>query len=356
MKIIYKMTVLASLFLLLISQQSQAQYSTKKMRKKYASYEDSLKQVKYNYVFPIWGQGAYKKGFDIPYPMGVMANYMWLKQGILIDNLQLGLKTDNKDIPLTPVDFIGFGDNINTSYTVNVRPDIWIFPFLDVYGIFGYGKSHTEVNINRLGEQEFNLKSVVDQGISTAGVGLLTAFGIGPVWLSIDANLTWNKPELLDKAVMVSVVGIRLGHTFTFKKRPYRNIAVWVGAMRASMSSSTEGEIIMIDALPPETWERRDEIVADYWNWYDNEATIIQKKVADEVLTPIVDRLEAADGSSVVRYSMDKQVKEKWNGLVGLQFQLNKHWMIRSEAGLVGDRKSFLASVNYRFLGFRKKG
>ncbi len=356
MKTIYKTALLATVFLFLAVLQTQAQYSTKKVRKKYASYEDSLKQFKYNYVFPIWGQGAYKKGFDIPYPIGVMANYMWLKQGILIDNLQLGFKSDSKDIPLTPVDFIGFGDNINTSYTVNVRPDIWLFPFLDVYGIFGYGKSHTEVNINRLGEQPFNLTSIVDQGISTAGVGLMGAFGIGPVWLSVDANFTWNKPELLDKSVRVSVVGIRLGHTFVFKKRPDRNFAVWIGAMRASMSSSTVGEIKMIDALPPETWERRDEIVNNYWDWYNNEATPLQKKTADKVLTPIIDRLETANGSAVVRYGMDKQVKQLWNGLLGVQFQLNKHWMFRSEAGLVGDRKSILVSVNYRFLGFRKKG
>ena len=361
MKTIYKIIVLAILSLFLITQQTQAQFSSKKVRKKYASYEDSLKNVEYNYVFPIWGQGAYKKGFDIPYPIGIMANYMWLEQGILIDNLQLGFKSDNKDIPLTPVDLIGFGENINTSYTVNVRPDIWIFPFLDLYGIFGYGESHTEVNINRLGEQPFELKSVVDQGITTAGVGLLTAFGIGPVWLSVDANLTWNKPELLDKAVMVSVVGIRLGHTFTFKKRPDRNFAVWVGAMRASMGSSTVGEIKMIDAFPPETWERRDEIVDNYWTWYksldpDKPLDKIKLDKADEILTPIVDKLDAADGSSIVRYGLDKQVQQKWNGIAGLQFQLNKHWMFRTEAGLIGNRKSILASVNYRFLGFKKKG
>jgi len=64
----------------------------------------------------------------------------------------------------------------------------------------------------------------------------------------------------------------------------------------------------------------------------------------------IMERLEAADGSSIIRYGIDKQVKERWNGLVGMQYQYNKHWMLRSEAGLIGDRKSFLLSLNYRFL------
>ncbi len=271
---------------------------------------------------------------------------MWIKQGILIDNLQLGVKTDNVDIPLTPVDFIEFGDNSNTSYTVNVRPDLWIFPFLSVYGIFGYGNSHTEVKITA--PVEFT--SIVDQGIATYGFGLLAAFGIGPLWVSADINFTWNKPELVEKAVPVNVLGLRVGHTFVFKNKPYRNIGVWVGAMRASMGAETVGDIKLIDALPPETWERKDEIVEQYNTWYDG-LVPVKKKVVDETAVPeIMARLENADGGTIVRYGIDKQVKEKWNGVVGFQFQLNKHWMVRSEGGIIGDRKSILASVNYRFL------
>jgi len=111
----------------------------------------------------------------------------------------------------------------------------------------------------------------------------------------------------------------------------------------------------MAEALPQETWDRADEIVGNYWDWYDNEATVKQKIAADKVLTPIVDRLENADGDAVVSYGMDKQTKQMWNGVVGMQYQLNKRWQFRSEGGIFGDRKSFLFSVNYRFLGPRKK-
>ena len=65
--------------------------------------------------------------------------------------------------------------------------------------------------------------SVVQQGIRTTGFGVMGAFGIGPIWTSIDANWTWNKPELLEKPVNVSVVGIRFGKTFTFNQHPDRN-------------------------------------------------------------------------------------------------------------------------------------
>ena len=338
--------ILLLLGLFLFSNQSHAQYVSTKVKSKHQKYTDSLKQVEYNYLFPILGQGAYKKGFDIPYPAGAMVNFMWIDQSISISNLQLGLQTDNLDIPLTSVDFIEFGKNTNTSYTFNIRPDIWIFPFLNVYGIFGYGESHTEVNLIAPVE----MKSIVDQSVTTTGVGVMGAGGIGPVWLSIDANWTWNKPELLDKAVRVNVLGIRIGHTFVFENKPKSNIAVGAGAMHVKMNSETKGEIKLKDALPTETWDRKDEIVENYWNWYNDEAGPGQKLIADEVLTPIVNRLENADGSAIIRYGIDKQVKENWNGLVGIQYQYNKHWMLRSEGGIIGDRKSFLFSLNYRFL------
>lgn len=325
-----------------------AQYSSKKVKSKHEKYTDSLKQVEYKYKFPIWGQKTYEKGFDIPYPVGIMANYMWMDQGIAIDNMQLGLKSDNLDIPLTSVDFIQFGDNSNTSYTFNVRPDLWIFPFLNVYGIFGYGNSHTEVNL----VAPIELQSVVEQNIATAGFGVMGAGGIGPVWFSVDANFTWNKPELLDKATRVNVVGLRLGKTFAFKNKPESNIAVWAGGMFIKMSSETNGQITLSEAIPG-LEDRADEIVANYGVWRDenyDDLTLAQKATVNNVLDPIVVRIDAVDGSAIIRYGMDKQVSQKWNGIIGAQYQYNKHWMLRSEAGLIGDRKSFLLSLNYRFL------
>ncbi len=346
---IKKISLVLVISLFMFSFNSQAQYVTTKVKSKHQQYTDSLQQVKYDYIFPLLGQGAYSKGFDIPYPVGVMGNYMWMDQGITIDNLQLGLKTDDSDIPLTAVDFIGFGDNTNTSYTVNFRPDVWVFPFLNVYGIFGYGNSHTEVNINRLGESEFNLQSIVDQSISTVGVGVMGAGGIGPVWISVDANWTWNKPELLDEATRVNVLGLRVGHTFVFKNKPESNIAVWAGAMRIKMNSETRGQLTLAEAIPG-LEGKSEQIVSDYNEWYDG-LTPVKKAAVDATSIPsIIDRIDAADGSAIIRYGIDKQVKEFWNGIFGVQYQYNKHWMLRSEAGLIGDRKSILISLNYRFL------
>lgn len=337
------------LFIFIGFGQISAQYSSIEVGKKQKAYRDSLKNVKYDYVFPIWGQKVYEKGFDIPYPAGLMANYIWMKQNIVIDNMQLGFKSENYDVPLTPVDFIEFGENISTVNSYNFRPDIWIFPFLNVYGLFGGGTSRTEVNL----VAPIELKSIVEQKVSTKGIGVMGAGGIGKYWFSVDANWTWSNPELLDKSVKVKVLGIRIGRTFVFKNKPESNIAFWVGGMRTELDTETSGQLTLNEAIPQETWDRKDEIVADYATWraanYDN-LTFVQKKAVDEVLDPLVSAIDSRNGDSIIRYGMDKQVQQLWNGVVGGQYQLNKRWMLRSEVGLVGNRKSFLLSINYRFL------
>jgi hypothetical protein len=331
------------LLIVFISGTISAQFATKKVSKKEQAYTDSLKQVNYDYVFPILGQKTYKAGFDIPYPVGIMANFLWMNQGILIDNMQLGITTDNRDIPLTNVDFIQFGDNSNTSYTVNVRPDIWVFPFLNVYGLFGYGRSETTVNLTA----PVPLTSVVEQGIRTTGVGMMGAFGVGPVWVSLDGNWTWNKPDLLDKAVNVAVFGIRVGHTFVFDQHPERNIAIWGGAMRVRMESNTVGQIRLGDAIPVEDMNAKGQEINDYWDTLTPQEKLDPGNI---VVKAIGDKLLEADGDAIIKYGMDKQVVQEWNAIFGAQFQLNKRWMLRTEWGLIGDRKSALASLNYRFL------
>ena len=337
-------TYLIFITLVFLSFTVNAQFATKRVSKKEKAYTDSLKQVNYKYVFPILGQKTYKAGFDIPYPIGAMVNYIWMDQGILINNMQLGLTTDNLDIPLTNVDnLINFGDNSNKSYAINFRPDVWVFPFLNVYGLFGAGRSETTVNLTA----PISMTSVVEQGLRTAGVGVMGAFGVGPVWVSLDGNWTWNKPELLDKAVGVAVFGVRIGHTFVFDQHPDRNIAIWGGGMRVKMESNTVGQIKLGDAIPVEEMNSKGQELVDI---YDALPPGDKTDPANLLMKAVGERLLVADGEAIIKYGMDKQVLENWNGVIGAQFQLNKRWMLRTEWGLIGDRKSALASLNYRFL------
>ncbi|MFT4754049.1 MAG: hypothetical protein ACI9GM_000617 [Salibacteraceae bacterium] len=342
-----KIILFISILSLAIPGWLSAQYTTKMVKSKHEIYTDSLKSMEYDRVLPIWGAGAYKQGFDIPFPLGVMVNTIWMRQGITIDNMRLGLTTDSINVPLTQTDFVQFGENVNESFSTTFRPDIWILPFVNVYGLFGAGRSRTKINL----VAPIAMYSVVEQGITTTGFGILGAGGVGPLWVSVDANFTWNKPELLDKATQVNVLGIRMGHSFMFKKRPDRNINIWAGTMRVKMNSETVGAIVLKEAIPIDEMNEKGEDALEY---YESLSPVEKVKPANLLIKQIGQRLVAADGEAVIKYGMDKQTKQLWNASIGGQFQFNKAWQFRTELGFIGDRKSFMLSLNYRFLGPRK--
>src|ERR671913_490688 len=78
------------IILLVLHFYSQAQYSELHKNPFHKAYRDSLKAMEYPYTFPIWGKRVYKKGFDVPFPWGVGANYFWAKQEITISNIAVG--------------------------------------------------------------------------------------------------------------------------------------------------------------------------------------------------------------------------------------------------------------------------
>ena len=278
------------------------QYAHKKLIQsdEQKAYVDSLKSSEYTSVFPIWGEKAVEAGFDIPYPAGVMLNYFWTRQGLLIDNLELGFTSADggTDVPLTEVGFIQFGDNTAGAWNINVRPDLWVLPFLDVYGIFGYGQSITTVNLIAPVE----MTSVVTQNITTKGFGFTGAFGVGAAFVALDANVSWTKPDLVNDPVQVSVISARYGHTYNFRKKPYRNVGFWVGAMRVRMDSRTEGAISMREALSDEVWDNRDELLKGL----NTAIAVLPDGDKKETLEGIRDAVEGRDGSAVVKYGLDK--------------------------------------------------
>ena len=156
--------------------------------------------------------------------------------------------------------------------------------------------------------------------------------------------------EATSKPVQSSVFSQRIGRSFQVGKKPESSIVFWVGAMRVKFKSETDGSLKLDEVFPDEVWDRKDEIVSDYWDWYDDLGPLDPaKKIADEILTPIFEKIDALDGSGVVHYNLDKRPKGEWNMLVGGQYQINKAWQVRTEVGFLGDRSSFLLSAGYRF-------
>ena len=124
--------------------------------------------------------------------------------------------------------------------------------------------------------------------------------------------------------------------------------------MFVTMQSETIGEIKLGDVIPDVDWDKLGEIGNNYMNWYGGLPEKLQEKVAETGFHKVFSSISDLNKETTITYGMDKQVRQHWNGLIGMQYQINKNWQLRAEGGVLGNRKSFLLSLNYRFLVFRK--
>ncbi|MEN8228451.1 MAG: hypothetical protein ABFS38_09880 [Bacteroidota bacterium] len=330
-----------SLFILICTQVTFSQYSQLQLG-------DTTKP-EYPYILPILGEAAYEKGFNIPKPVGLMLNYFWANQDIIIPEIEVGFSDGIlPDIPLTEItEIIEFEEINTTALSINIRPDVWIFPFLNVYGIFGKSFATTSVKLS----YPIEMSTVAELEGTSVGMGTTGAFGFGKYFVVLDGNWVWTNMSNFKDPVQSSVFSQRIGRAFQVGKNPESNIAFWAGGMRIRMGNITQGTITLNEVLPPETWDRRDDIVLNYWEWYDGLGftEIAKKQIADKILTPIVNALDDSNGEGTIEYKLLKEPKREWNMILGGQYQLNKSWQFRFEGGIIGNRKSLLLSTNYRF-------
>jgi hypothetical protein len=205
----------------------------------------------------------------------------------------------------------------------------------------------------------------------TIGFGFTPTIGVAGGWIALDMNFSWTDVSALEKPAFISVFGPRFGKTFKLKK-PQQNIAFWVGGFKVKLASGTKGSIALKDVISADgsvsaKIDAGQQKVADaqtqvnaWWNsltppQQNNPVNKAKYETANSALTAAGNFLNAADGAvstipnSTVQYSLDKRVKDPWNFIVGSQFQLNKHFMLRAEYGFLGSREQFLTGLQYRF-------
>ena len=349
-------------------------FTNKEVGKKNAVFIDSLKKSEYPYSLPILGAKATKAGYNLPYSAGFSAQYFWQQSDLVIENLNVGFNNG----PLYNLDgLVRFDKAFATASAFTVRPDIWLFPFLNVYGIFGKAQASTEVGfgvwipdpITNTDTKILSASTTVEFNTSTYGLGFTPTIGVAGGFLALDMNVAWTDVPQLSKPAQSFIFGPRLGKNFKLKK-PGQTIAIWAGGFRVHLSSETNGSIALSEVLPPDFGSKVDDGILKVGNaqqqvdaWWAsltpaqqaNPVNQAKHNTANRVLARAGEILASADnainniGTSTVQYSMDKRPKDAWNFIVGSQYQLNKHFMLRGEYGFLGSRTQFLVGLQYRF-------
>lgn len=335
---------------------------------------DSLKHSEYPYVLPILGEQATKRGFQLPYSAGVGLNYFYQKSELVLNNLEVGFNGGQKYNLDNIVRFNGAQSQANA---VNFRPDIWLFPFLNVYGVFGQAKTSTTIDAgvyipdtNNNWNSIASINTKADFNATALGFGIVPTFGVGGGWIAVDMNFVWTDVSALEKPVFTFVVGPRIGKTIKFKD-PEKNIAFWAGGFRVNFTSSTKGtiyldEVVSVDELAIKVDNaivKVNQAQEDLNNWWGGLSAVEKLKpeniakntLGNKVIESASNFLNAADVAlsddkkTTIQYSLEKNLKDKWNFLLGSQYQINRHWMVRAEYGFLGSRTQGLLGLQYRF-------
>ncbi|HUL50929.1 MAG TPA: hypothetical protein VLT79_13000 [Gemmatimonadales bacterium] len=290
----------------------------------------------YHQTFPILGRQAIQRGFQLPLPVGLNVNSFYMNQGIALS--QLGLSVN--DNPPEPSPWITLGEARSRVTSLNIRADLWVLPFLNVYGFGGNAWANTKVPVT----EPVSFTSEVSQTGVYGGIGLTGTIGIRHNWLAGDVNWSWTDLEKLDQPVRGRILSFRLGKTWKLNAR--QRVNFWIGTSNQKLVNETNGTVTLAEAIPPAIADSLKSRLANYQSsdWYQN-LTPVQKRLADSLVAGIAN---ANLGATRVNYSLTKAPADPWNMLVGGTYELNRHWHFRGEVGFFG-RVQALLVLNYRF-------
>jgi hypothetical protein len=369
-----KLLTIILLTLVLVTESSGQVYSNKITAKKDEVLLDSIKAKPYPFILPIWGAKVAAKGFDLPYSAGLSLNYAWQKSDLIIDNLSVGFNNG----PMYNIDeIVRFNSAVSSTSLLNFRPDFWVLPFLNVYGLFMKGNSSTSINAGlwlpdtaNVWREVTSFSSKAEFSATGMGFGMTPTVGVAGGFMAFDMNVVWTDVSALDKPVFSFVFGPRFGKSFKFKK-PERTLAVWAGGFRVHISSETNGSLMLSEVMPIDDLQSKvndgmqkvedaQMNVDEWWNGLSSEeqknpVNVAKYETANRVIGKTSEVLTSLDGalsnaeSASVQYSLSKRPKDMWNFIVGSQFQINKHFMIRAEYGFLGSRQQLTTGLQYRF-------
>ncbi|MDO6542128.1 hypothetical protein [Photobacterium sanguinicancri] len=279
--------------------------------------------------FPIWGNEAEKLGYTLPKPYGISVSYMDMSNPVTVDSIEL------TGAPMLEAIDIDAKNATFTGSNITVRADVWVFPFMNVYGIIGYtqGESKAKINsvscdsskfdgpnllcgvINAVGDKlpentMFNLE--MDGG--TYGIGTTLAGGVGNWFALLDMNYTYTSISAIEGDIRTFVAAPRVGYRWEYDGG--RELRVFTGVMYQKVDQFLVGDIASL-GLP-------------------------------SVVVAAADKIAKDAGNENAGFEVSQHASSNWNNVVGMQYAFNRDWDVLIEAGF-GARESLFFALGRRF-------
>jgi hypothetical protein len=277
----------------------------------------------WDHKLPFLAQKVIDLGYDLPLPYGIGLTYAKVDQDQLIDNLRVGINGREKE----PFEFVTFTNASSVSDSGQLKLDAWLFPFMNVYALFGKvdGTAPVDIDLDGNGmldhlditcgglppnpnplcpllqDKTFTLPTInADFSGETYGIGTVLAGGWNNWFVTIPFNFTYVDMDGKETEGLAYTVTPRFGRVLNLDSKG--NLALFAGG-----------------------------------NYLKTELT-----VEGQVSTP--------DGLIVIDYTIDQSNEDRWNLLLGYNWDFNKRWSWMLEYnGFIGSREAFITSIVRRF-------
>jgi len=288
-------------------------------------------------LFPIWGDKARERGYDLGDPYGVMPYYYYQSSKIRISDLKLGINNG----PLFDASFIQMGIADAKANAFGLRPNLMVLPFLSVYMVYTTG--HTETNVPI--EEPFSFVSTAASRANVLGIGATLQYGYKGFFGVADFNGTVADVKRLGDLVGGNMLSFRIGYARNLDANGKR-LAAWIGTAGQVIATDTSGSVQLSDVLGPPQQSTADSMQArcDALRPADP-----RKQPCNNLATTIQNWVNGDAPDTSIQYSLTKEPVDIWNMLAGVQYSLNHKWHFRGEASFIGGRTSLLLATEYRF-------
>ncbi len=247
-----------------------------------------------NQLFPLGNKVLKERGIDFPLPFGISVLFGRVTDDTKITNIKLPLWGE--------IPGVEFTDSTSETDIYHLRADLWLLPFMNIYGVCGNldGKSKTTIDISRLiliPGSEFDIEKSYHG--TTFGIGTTLAYGFSNNnWFaSLDINYTQTELNVVDSDIKNLMITPRIGYSML----PH-GLPAFVGIGVAYMDT-----------------EQNLTVKIPAYGFYPETTAEFHIKN-----------------------------KKNWNVVLMAAGEINKHWHLASEIGFF-DRQSFLAQLTYRF-------
>jgi len=275
----------------------------------------------WEHKLPFFAQNVIDQGYDLPLPYGIGLTYANVDQEQLLTELHVGIN-DNEIIPF---EFVSFANAQSISNSYSIKADAWILPFMNVFVMLGKvdGKAPVDIELDGngmlehldisctgfppnplcelLGDKTFYLPTITpDFEGTTYGIGTTLAAGWKGWFVAVPFNLTYADMKGSHTEGFSYTATPRFGKVFNLGRNG--NLALFAGGNYLNTDLTVDGTA------------------------------------------------ETPDGLLRFDYIIDQENKDKWNALIGFNWDINRRLSWSAEYnGFVGSREAVITSINWKF-------